>query len=353
MGTIFIVFKANFKRILNDKAKFLISLFIPIIAIILAMFTNYIAKPSINVAIVKNGNFSEENRIISLLKATDVVNVKIADSKLIKTDVILGKYSEAINFKKAFKRGQALANINDYFDFYTVSDKTLNSGMEKLIKVYLVSNKPVNTDMLQKQLQRGQLSTAERTISFLAMFLLITCVINAASIIKDKEENTFYRFMYSPNKEFQYILGNVLYNYVFSYIQFFIAIVSTYLLGMRIGIGLGSLLCYGLLLVLVATTFGTFLCCLFKKELYANLFAGSISLVLSLIGGTFIVYDKMPKGLQILSIFTPNRWVIKSVDLMEKGIMYKVNPMLVLAVFCLIFSIAASILCVNTKAEFK
>lgn len=353
METIFIVFKANFKRILNDKTKFLISLFVPVIAIALAMFTNYIAKPSINIGVIKIGNFSEENRIISLLNATDGVNVKIADNKLIKTDVILGKYSEVISFKKAFNKEQALANINDYFDFYTVSDKTLNSGMEKLIKIYLVSNKPLSTESLQKQLQKGQLSTAERTISFLATFLLITCVINAASIIKDKQENTFYRFMYSPNTQFQYVLGNVLYNYVFSYIQFFIAIVSTYLIGMRIGIGLGSLLCYGLLLVLVATTFGTLLGCLFKKELYANLFAGSISLNLSLIGGAFIVYDKMPKGLQVLSAFTPIRWVIKSVDLLEKGVMYKVNPMLVLAGFCLIFSVAASVLCMKTKVEFK
>lgn len=353
MNTIFIVFKVNFKRIFNDKVKFMISLIIPVIAISLSMFTNYIAKPSINIGIVKAGDFSEEKRIISLLNETNGVNVKIADGNLIKTDIILGKYSEVISFKKAFNKGEALVRINDYFDFYTVSDKALNSGMEKLIKLYLVSNKPFNIYSLQEELQKGQLSPAERTVSFLATFLLITCVINAASIIKDKEENTFYRFMYSPNKEFQYILGNVLYNYVFSYIQFFIAIVSTYILGMRIGLDLMSLLCYGTLLVLVSTTFGTFLGCLFNKELYANLFAGSISLILSLIGGTFIIYDKMPKGMQILSVVTPNRWIIKSIDLLERGVIYKVNPMLVLVGFCVLFSIAASLLCTKNKLEFK
>lgn len=353
MGTIFIVFKANFRRVTNNKSKFFISLFIPIIAIVLAMFTNYISQPSINVAVVQSANFSEGNRIVSLLKETSGMNVKVVDNKLIKTDVILGKYSEVITFKKEFKKGEKLGNIKDYFDFYTVSDEKLNQGMEGIIKTYLVSNKTINIDSIDEELQKGQLSKAARIISFLATVLLITCVVNAALMIKDKEENTFNRFMYSPNKSFQYILGNVLYNYVFSYIQLFIAILTTYILGMRIGIDLRTLLCYGLLLVLVTTTFGTFLGCLFKKELYANLFAGSISLILSLIGGTFIIYDKMPKGLQILSTITPNRWIIKSVDLMDKGTANSINPSIVLIIFSLVFSLGAALANKISKVEFK
>jgi ABC-2 type transport system permease protein len=159
--------------------------------------------------------------------------------------------------------------------------------------------------------------------------------------------------MYSPNKKFKYILGNILYNYVFSYIQLVIAITITNILGMRLETSFGILLCYGLLLTLLMTTFGTFIACIFNKELYANLFAAAISLILSLIGGTFIIYDKMPKGLQLLSTFTPNRWIIKSVQYLEKGTVSNVNPMIVLVIFSVIFSIAAAFMNVMKKVEFK
>lgn len=352
MRIIFLVFVSNFKRALSDKKKFIINLFVPIIVIVLAMFVNYISSPSINIGIVKNVNFKEGNRIISLLKNTRGINVKITDDKLIKTETILGKYDEVITLNKSFKKSE-VKQIDKYFSFYNVKDKKTNDAMKKLVQIYLLGNKPINMEGAVSELQGITLSKEERIISFLATVLLITTVVNAAVIIRDREENTFYRFMYSPNKKFKYILGNILFNYVFSYIQLCIAIIVTRILGMKLETSFLTLLIYGLLLTLLMTTFGTFIACIFNKELYANLFAAAISLILSLIGGTFIVYDKMPKGLQMLSTITPNRWIIKSVQYLEHGTANTVNPMIVLIIFSVIFSIAAAFMNGVRKAELK
>ena len=352
MRIVFLVFVSNFKRALSDKKKFITNLFVPVIVIILAMFVNYISSPSLNIGIVKNVNFQEGNRVISLLENTKGIKVKVTDDKLIKTETILGKYDGVIALNKTFKKNE-VKEIDKYFDFYNVRDTKTNDMMKKLVKIYLVSNKSINMESAISEIQSGTLSKEERIISFLATVLLITTVVNAAIIIRDREENTFYRFMYSPNKKFKYILGNIVYNYVFSYIQLVIAITVAHILGMRLAISFGTLLSYGLLLTLLMTTFGTFISCIFNKELYANLFAAAISLILSLIGGTFIIYDKMPKGLQLLSNITPNRWIIKSIQYLEHGTFNTVNPMIVLTIFSIVFSIAAALMNVVWKVEFK
>jgi ABC-2 type transport system permease protein len=352
MRVIFLVFASNFQRTLSDKKKFITNLLVPVITIILAMFVNYISTPSLNLGIVKNVDFQEGNRIISLLENTKGIKVTITDNKLLKTETILGKYDGVITLNKSFKKNE-VKEIDKYFDFYNVKDTKTNDMMKKLVEIYLVSNQPINMESAISKIEGGTLSKEERIISFLATVLLITTVVNAAIMLRDREENTFYRFMYSPNKKIKYILGNILYNYVFSYIQLVIAIAITHILGMRLETSFGPLLCYGLLLTLLMTTFGTFIACIFNKELYANLFAAAISLILSLIGGTFIIYDKMPKGLQMLSTITPNRWIIKSVQYLEHGTVSTVNPMLVLMIFSVIFSIAAAFTNVVKKVEFK
>ncbi len=352
MRIIFLVFVSNFKRALSDKKKFFINLLVPVLTIVLAMSVNYLSSPSLTIGIVKNANFQEGNRIISLLKNTKGIKVKLADAKLIRTQTILGKYDGIITINKNFKKNE-VTDIYKYFDFYNVKDAKTNDMMKKMVGTYLVSNKPINMESAIGEAEGGTLTKGERIISFLATVLLITTVVNAAVIIRDREENTFYRFMYSPNKKLKYILGNIMYNYVFSYIQLFIAISITHVFGMKLEITFGTLLIYGLLLTLVMTTFGTLIACIFNKELYANLFGSSISLILSLIGGTFIVYDKMPKGLQTLSTITPNRWIIKSIQYLEHGTTSGVNPMIVLIGFSVIFSVAAAIMNVVHKTAFS
>lgn len=352
MSTILIVLKSNFRRAFNEKAKFIISFLVPLVAITCAMFANYIGTPSINIGIVEKSNFEEQQRITNLLKDTNGIKIKNADENTLKTDLILSKYDGVITFKKDFSKGDVNENsIKEYFDFYTIKDKKIAESMEGIVKAYIYTDKAISLESMDSEFEKGQLSKACRIISFLLTVLIITSVINGAVITKDKSENTLLRFMYSPNKRFQYILGNVFFNYIISYIQLSFALIITKVLGMDLDISLTYLLLYGLLLVLVTTTLGTFIASLFKKELYANMFASAISLTLSLIGGAFIPYDKMPKGLQILSNITPNRWVIESVNYLENGLTTSFSPIAILVVFSVVFAIAATVVTKMQKLE--
>lgn len=340
MRTIFLVFITNFKRAYSNKKKFFINLLVPVAAILLAIITNYISSPTLNIGVVQKKYSESGNRIISLLKSTKGLKIKMAEGKLIKTQVILGKYDAVIIIKRDVDKN-AVQNFDKYFEVYNVKNSKINIEMKNMIKRYLVTNKALKTDKLIDEMQDGSLSKAERIISFLATVFLITSVVNGAVVIRDREENTFYRYLYSPNGKFKYIFGNVLYNYVFSYIQFFISISIVNIFGINIGIAFEKMVVYGFLLILVMTTLATFITCIFTKELYANMSSAAISLILALIGGTFINYNKMPYGLQKISVIIPNRWIIKSVQYLEYEKYNSVNPMLILMAFSVIFSIAA------------
>ncbi|AAK78811.1 ABC-2 type transport system permease protein [Clostridium acetobutylicum] len=352
MRTIWLVFIANFKRAYSNKKKFFINLLVPVAAIILAIVVNYVSSPSLNIGVNEKIKSKGGDRIVKMLKHTRGINAKVCHGELMKTEVILGKYDAVVTIKRKLGKN-SFNNMSKYFEFYNVRDKKTNEDMKKLIKAYLVQNKTLNMERIVKDEQIGGLSKSERIIAFLATVLLITSVVNGAVIIRDREENTYYRYMYSPNSKFEYIFGNVIYNYIFSYIQLFIANSLMAIFGIYIGISFLKMLSYGLILTLVMTTFGTFIVCIFNKELYANMFSAAISLILSLVGGTFINYKIMPEGLRRISDVTPNRWIIKSVQYMQNGRFGSINPMMVLIAFSIMFSLAAVLVSKFHKVQFK
>lgn len=351
MNTILIVFKSNIKRALNQKEKLMISIFLPLVAILFSMYTNYVGSMSINIGIFEKATFQEGKRIISLLENTDGINIVNVDERYMKTDSITGKYDGVIIFEKEFNRGSNIS-LDEYFTFYTVKDKKIITAMSDVIKKYIKSEVPVNMEDVKEYMDGGSLSKAQRTMAFLSMILIITAVINGAVIIRDKYENTIARFMYSPNKRIQYMLGNIMYCFMICYLQMVLAIIISNLLGMDIGLSLGMLLFYGIILSLLATTFGAFISCLFKKELHANIFAGAIGMILSLIGGAFISYEKMPLALQTISNITPTRWIIKSVASFQNMNTDGVSDIMVILFFCVVFSVAATIANKMQKVEF-
>ncbi|URZ05628.1 ABC transporter permease [Clostridium felsineum] len=342
MRTVILICICNFKRVYCNKKKFFINLFVPIVAIILAMTVNYVTTPSLNIGVSIKGS-NENNRIIRLLKRSKNVDIKIVQGTLYKTDVIMGKYDAVVKLKD---------NSNNV-EVYSIKNKKTGEDIKKLIKAYASTNKPLNMENIMKNEQIGGLSEAERIIAFLFTVLLITSVINEAVIIRDREENTFYRFMYSPRSKFNYILGNVIYNYVFSYAQIFLASCIITICGVSIGSSLSKMLLYAMLFTLVITTLATLIVLIFNKELHANMFSAAISIILSLIGGTFISYSKMPKLLKTLSEITPNRWIIKSVHYIQGEAYNSINPMIVLVIFSIIFSLLAFIVNEFKKVEFK
>lgn len=300
----FIVFTNNVKRSLNKKATFLVTIVIPIIVVILGICANYVSMPSFNIGILDANQSEVSQNVIQTLKNADGIHVGLADRNTIHTDIITGKFSAIVDFLD-----------EDNFILYSVKDESIQKNLKQLIDSCITNHTSIDINSLQE----NSLGVAQRTIAFIVLFLMITSTGTASLMIKDKISGTYTRFMYSPQKSGTYIMGNVFYNFLISYFQFFIAVSVTELFRINMGISYSNLLVMGIWVAALSTSYGTCITSMFAKEMYANLFSTFIALILSLIGGTFIAFDKMPLMLQRISIISPMRWFIDATTYLEKG----------------------------------
>jgi len=322
-----IVFKNNFKRGLHKKTAFLINLLLPIIVVMLGIIANYANNSVANIGVVYSGENLKAKTVMQALNDTVGIEARLANSDMINTDVILGKYTAVVEF------------MEDSFTLSSVKDQNTLLHLENLIKNYIQNPTAVNADFLQEH----NLSIAQRTTAFILLFLMITATMTASLMIKDKNNRTFKRFLHSPQNAVTYLLGNITYNFVITYFQFFVSVSVMELLGINLGISYLNFLVMGIWIATLATAFGTCMASFFNNEMYSNLLSTCIVLILSLIGGTFIPFHKMPTGLQYISGISPWRWFIRIVMSMEQGNNWFSNrqSLLILTLFIVVFSLIA------------
>ncbi|MFL0251468.1 ABC transporter permease [Clostridium neuense] len=298
-----IIVKNNFKRSLNKRNTFMVNLLLPIIVVVLGILINSIMKPSFTIGVLNSQNNSAAKNAMQALRDTKGVNVAEADPRNIKLDTITGKYSAVVQFN------------GNTFKIYSVKDNNTIIGLQHLIRGYMINPKPINIETIENY----SMDFAKRTVAFIVLFLMITSTVNASLIIKDKANGTFKRYRYSMQNSGTYIAGNMIYNFAITYFQFFISVSMIAILRINIHIHYSDFLLMGIWVAALATAFGTCIATIFNSEMYANLFSACIALVLSLIGGTFIPFEKMPSALQQASVISPLRWFIDVTSFMEKG----------------------------------
>lgn len=281
----------RFKRASYHKSKFFIMLFIPVIAAIIGVIANSFDTSSLNIGLItKNVQMSQN---LNAIKNVHSKTLKSKDD--ITTDLIMGKYDVIVNINDknySVKNVRSIKNINIH---KLINDVKNNQTQNKILSDYETSKK---------------LTAMSKTISFLTLMLFITCTLNASSIIQDKQQGILDRIKTSSSKPINYILGNILYNFSLTFCQTLIALGLAKLFKMTHNISLIQLILVAILLSLVATTFGTLMGIVFNNDLYANLTASLVSLLLSLFGGTFIPFENMPIGLQKVGAFSPTRWFV-------------------------------------------
>lgn len=322
-----IVFKNNFRRGLHKKTAFFVKLLLPIIAVMLGIAANYVNNPVSNIGIVYSGENVRAEAVMKALNDTPGIEARLANPDMINTDVILGKYTAVVEFEE------------NSFTLSSVRDENTLLSLEYLIESYIEPPTPINADFLQAH----NLSIAQRTTAFILLFLMITATITASLMIKDKNNGTFKRFLHSPQNAVTYVLGNITYNFVITYFQFFVSVSAVELLGINVGIDYLNLLMMGIWAAALATAFGTCMASLFNNEMYSNLLSTCIVLILSLIGGTFIPFNRMPAGLQYISVISPWRWFISIVTSMEQGSNWfsNIRLILILTLFVVAFFLIA------------
>lgn len=322
----------NLKRSRNKKVGFIVHLVIPIAVVILGILANNASQPSFIIGVIGGEHSSS---IANTLSHTKGITIGQANLHTIKIDLITGKFSAIVSFS------------NENYELFSIKDEKTNEDLKQIIDSCKTDTPPVSIE----EITGVEMSMAERTIAFVLLFLMVTATVTASIMIQDKNNGTLKRYKFSPKKPISYITGNFIYNYLITFLQFFIAITFTHVFSIEVGISYGNLMLTGIWLSGIATGFGTFFSSIFQKEMYANLFATFTALILSLVGGTFITFDKMPDMLQKISVISPFRWLIEATKNMESGNGWFENTqqVIILSVMILALLIAASL--INKKQK--
>lgn len=301
--TILNILQSNFKRKLANKTHFTIMLVLPILVVVLGIAANIASRPSFTIGVLNPVPTVKSEQIIDTLKLTSGIEVENASPLTMKTDIITGRYSAIIEFS------------NETFHISSIKDQKTTDILSVIVEKYFESPTPIDI----KPLFGSSLGMAQRISAFVVLFLMISAAINASFITKDKRSGTLRRIQLSPCTATSYVSGNVLFNSVITYFQYFIAVSVIELFRLNTGISYGNFLFMGIWVTLFAAAFGTCMASLFHQEMQVNLFSACIAIMLSLIGGTFTALERMPPMLQKISMISPIRWFIDNVNAMVQG----------------------------------
>lgn len=280
---------------------------LPILLIVLGSFANQIDAHTTRIGILMEEDKNYYKELSSIYDEADGIQYEIADTDSVHTDLITGQYQFVIDFRNTKK-------ITDFavISYYNLSkEKTMES-----LKTSLETKTPFH---LQERQGKGITATA-RFAAFLLTLLMITATLNSSSLIRDRKEGTMVRYRYSPQKVSSYVSGNLAYNMLLTALQIGISFLFIKLFQLPVSLTVKNILIISSIIVGAATSFGMCITLLSNSDMKANIAASSIAILFSIIGGTFVPYERMPGILKVISMVSPVRWIIEIAKSMEQSI---------------------------------
>jgi len=177
------------------------------------------------------------------------------------------------------------------------------------------------------------------------MMLLFSIVAMGASIIKEQENGTLKRLMYSPIKPWHIMVSKLLSGFIFALLQMTVLLLFVYLV-----FGLDIFQNFFALILLVASTsfavsgFGILIAAVSKSQKQVESLSLIIVLVMSALGGSMIPLFIFPEFLKTVALFTLNYWAIDGFyDVLGRdvGFLNQLVNMGVLILFGLVSSLMA------------
>ncbi|NNU78017.1 ABC transporter permease [Clostridium estertheticum] len=305
---ILLVAKNEFLKSLKYKKKLILTVLIPVIAVIAALGINSLMKPSINIGVIDKGSGNEYSRFKEKAVSIKGLTIKKANEDSINTDMILAKYSAVIQLNK-----------DESFQVICLDNK-VKENIEQIIKSYFANGDLHGFEDTLSEMLIESMTVAQRGGGYILLTLIITCTLSACNLIKDQKEGTLKRVFVSPYKPIIYILGTFLYNLLNTIVQVIISVIIITILPIDIGIGALQLLFIGLTIAIIATSLSCLIVNLCKTELQASLIASVVSVIMSLLGGSFLPLDKMPTLLKYVSNATITKWLVIFIEKIQQGV---------------------------------
>ena len=178
-----------------------------------------------------------------------------------------------------------------------------------------------------------------QTMGYLIMFMLFSAVNLSGIILKEKENRTYFRLLSTPIDGKKFILSNVAVNMMILTVQIVIAVffmknVFHTTINMPFIVMIGVLMIFALIAIGLSLVIVSFS----KSSTASNAMQNIVIVPTCLLAGCYFPYDIMPKAVQKVADFLPQRWLLDTISKLQQGIPFSELYLNILILFA--FAIA-------------
>lgn len=326
--------KKEFLHIFRDKRTLIILFGIPLVQLLLFGYALRNEVKNVSVAIADYAQDEVSRQLTQQITAspyftlTHIVHNSTEYEDLLRS----GKAKEIIVFepnfgKKLIHEGKAnLQLIADASEPNTA--QLVVSYTNAIINNYLQSrsvnkDNPALINIKTRMLYNENMKDAYNFIPglFAMILMLISAMMTAITITREKENGTMEILLASPLKPIQIILGKVTPYFVLSILNaIMILVIGTQLFGVPIKGSLVLLMVEILLFIFLALSLGIMISSMVNTQIVAMIISGfALMMPTILLSGFIFPIKNMPEILQLFSYIMPPRWFIE----INRGIMLK------------------------------
>ncbi|MEJ9212657.1 ABC transporter permease [Bacillus smithii] len=327
----------------RKKKNIIIYLFMPLIGIFISLLAYGVdQKEVLHVGIVNHDQNKITSDTIKFLEGLKNVKVTEIDDSKVKDNIISGTLDCVITFEKGYttsvlnrhpshieitsiKGAEITGFVKSYLYQYIDNIATLSRAangnqttFETMYKHFQHSGFQLKTQSLADTSKNNEMSN--QTIGFLIMIMLYSAGSLTEIILLEKENRTYFRLLSTPINARKYILSNIIVNMIVMTAQVLItltALTSVFHINMNMPIWeaaavmlLFALISIGISLIIVA--FST-------SRNTANALQNVIVSPTCLLAGCFWPVEIMPKTIQKVADFLPQRWTLDTITKLQDG----------------------------------
>lgn len=368
MRNIMLVVSNSLKATFRKKENIIIYVFLPLLGVILSLLLYGTSGAStLRVGLVNHDNGTISEDLKGVLSSKEGIQVSDVEDEAINSLLLDMNIDLAVVIPEGFSKSVYSGDIKDIeivslkgqettawimqlLNNYTDTLAKLSAAsagdsvlFDKMLDQYKDSPDKLNVVVL-KDKRVGKLMTST-SIGFLIMFMMYGVNFTSSIILKEKRTRTYYRICTAPVNSRQYIAANAITSLMITLIQIIlIMLIMRFVFRIDTGLSGASMFIILFMFGVVAVGIGLALTAFSGSSYMASTLSTLVTTPTCMLGGCFWEVELMPKFMQRISLFTPQRWALDAVEIMQNGGTWSDISLnlLVLAAFALALILVAS-----------
>jgi ABC-2 type transport system permease protein len=355
------------KLIARKKANIIVFLILPIVGMLVSTFVYSSGATSINIGVVDNDHSALTGEFVQSINQQQNFKVTPINEGEKESQISSGKLDCVLVIPKGFAEG-IYNNHLQQVEIVSIKGEVATGWVRNYINTYLRNLQDISVtavgnqatfETLYNNLQQDKLSLVVKKvpdqthnkgmttqmIGFLILFMLIGVGNTTEMILKEKRDRTYYRICAAPVSARTYIFGNILANLILVVVQ--IALTLLFMIKVfkvQIYLPVAELFLILVLFGLVAIGLGVLIVSFSNNSKQASTLQNMIITPSCMLAGCFWPVEIMPKTLQRIADFLPQKWAIDAVQKLQMGVGFDqiMINLLIIVAFALTFFLVAA-----------